>query len=84
MTMPDLHEELLGMVAEGDVVAVHLRISGNQLGDWGPLPPTGKRLEFEEMLMLTFNDSGQVRHQRGIVDNLAGLRQAGVMPTPKQ
>jgi hypothetical protein len=23
-------------------------------------------------------------HQRGIVDNLAGLRQAGVMPTPKQ
>jgi len=84
MTMPDLHEELLGMVAEGDVVAVHLRISGTQLGDWGPLPPTGKRLEFEEMLMLTFNDSGQVRHQRGIVDNLAGLRQAGVMPIPKQ
>jgi len=55
-----------------------------QLGDWGPLPPTGKRLEFEEMLMLTFNDSGRVVHQRGIVDNLAGLRQAGVMPTPKQ
>lgn len=83
-TMPDFHEELLGMVAEGDVVAVHLRISGTQLGDWGPLPPTGKRLEFEEMLMLTFNNSGQVAHQRGIVDNLAGLRQAGVMPTPKQ
>ena len=42
----------------------------------------GKRLEFDEMLFLTFNDSGQVVHQRGIVDNLAGLRQAGVIPTP--
>jgi predicted ester cyclase len=81
-TMPDYHEELLAMVAEDDTVAVHLRISGTQLGAWGPIPPTGRRLEFEEMIMLTFNDSGQVTHQRGIVDNLAGLRQAGVMPTP--
>jgi predicted ester cyclase len=83
-TMPDYHEDLLEMVAEGDSVAVHLRISGTQLGAWGPLPPTGKRLEFEEMLILTFNEAGQVVHQRGIVDNLAGLRQAGVMPTPEQ
>ncbi len=83
LTMPDYHEELLAMVAEGDTVAVHLRISGTQLGAWGPIPPTGRRLEFDEMIMLTFNDSGQVVHQRGIVDNLAGLRQAGVMPTPK-
>ena len=82
-TMPDHHEELLAMVAEDDTVAVHLRISGTQLGAWGPIPPTGRRLEFEEMIILTFNDSGQVAHQRGIVDNLAGLRQAGVMPTPK-
>lgn len=36
------------------------------------------------MIFLTFNDSGLVAHQRGIVDNLAGLRQAGVMPTPQQ
>jgi predicted ester cyclase len=82
--MPDYHEELLAMVAEHDTVAVHLRISGTQLGAWGSIPPTGRRLEFEEMIILTFNDSGQVVHQRGIVDNLAGLRQAGVMPTPEQ
>ena len=81
-TMPDYHEELIAMVAEGDVVAVHLRITGTQLGNWGPIPPTGKRLEFDEMLFLTFNALGQVVHQRGIVDNLAGLRQVGVMPNP--
>ena len=83
-TTPDYHEELIAMIGEGDVVAVHLRITGTQLGHWGPIPPTGKRLEFDEMLFLTFNASGQVVHQRGIVDNLAGLRQVGVMPTPSQ
>lgn len=81
-TTPDYHEELLGMVAEGDVVAVHLRITGTQLGAWGPVPPTGRRLDFEEIVLLTFNADGQVVHQRGIVDNLLGLRQVGVMPTP--
>jgi predicted ester cyclase len=81
-TMPDYHEELLGMVAEGDMVAVHLRISGTQLGDWGPLPPTGKYLEFDEMILLTFDAEGRVVHQRGIVDNLSALRQAGFAPTP--
>ncbi len=84
LTCPDYHEELLAMVAEGDTVAVHLRISGTQLGAWGPIPPTGKRLEFDEMIFLTFDDAGRVARQRGIVDNLAGLRQVGVMPTPKQ
>src|SRR5262249_38388897 len=79
-TFPDYHEELLAMVAEGDRVAVHLRITGTQSGHWGPLPPTNRRLEFEEMLMLTFDTDGRVVHQRGIVDNLHGLRQAGVMP----
>ena len=48
LTCPDYHEELLAMVAEGDTVAVHLRISGTQLGAWGPIPPTGKRLEFDQ------------------------------------
>jgi predicted ester cyclase len=77
---PDYHEELLAMCADGDTVAVHLRISGTHLGHWGPLEPTGRPLRFEEMLWLTFDDRGMVVHQRGIVDNLLGLRQAGVLP----
>jgi predicted ester cyclase len=81
-TFPDYREELVGLIAEGDKVAVHLRISGTQLGAWGPLPPTGRRLEFEEMIVLTFSAAGLVAHQRGLVDNLNGLRQAGVLPTP--
>jgi predicted ester cyclase len=75
-------EELLNMCAEGDAVVVHLRITGTQLGGWGPLAPTGRRLAFEEMLWLTFASDGRVAHQRGVTDNLHALRQAGVLPTP--
>ena len=71
------------MVVEGWRAAVHLRITGTQLGQWGPVAPTGKRLEFEEMLVLEFDDQARVVHQRGIVDNLIALRQAGVIPTPQ-
>ena len=81
-TFPDYHEELLSLVVEGDTAAVNLRISGTQHGAWGPVPPTGRRLEFEEMLLLRFDSDGRVVHQRGIVDNLAGLRQAGIIPSP--
>jgi predicted ester cyclase len=81
-TFPDYQEELLSMIAEQNRVALHLRIVGTQVGAWGPLPATGRRLEFEEMSILTFDSDGRVMHQRGIVDNLAALRQAGVIPSP--
>ncbi len=80
---PDYDEELLSLTAEGWRVAMHLRITGTQSGQWGSLPPTGKRLEFEEMAVLHFDSEGRVAHQRGIVDNLNALRQAGVIPTPR-
>jgi GrpB-like predicted nucleotidyltransferase (UPF0157 family)/predicted ester cyclase len=83
-TFPDYHEEPLHVLVEGWRAAVHLRITGTQLGQWGPVAPTGKRLEFEEMLILEFDDQARVVHQRGIVDNLIALRQAGVIPTPQQ
>jgi len=57
-------------------------ISGTQRGQRGPLPSTGKRVQFEEIVILQIRD-GKVRGQRGIVDNLNALRQLGVVPTPR-
>jgi predicted ester cyclase len=79
---PDYHEELLELIGEGDRVVVHLAISGTQRGQWGTLPPTGKHVQFEEIVILQIRD-GKVRRQRGIVDNLNALRQLGVVPTPR-
>ena len=81
MAFPDYHEELHELIAEGDRVVVRLTISGTQNGQWGPLPPTGKRVRFEEIVILQIRD-GKVRRQRGIPDNLDALRQLGVVPTP--
>jgi steroid delta-isomerase-like uncharacterized protein len=78
---PDFHEELEEMIAEGDKVVVRFTITGTQLGQWGPLPPTGKPVRFEEIVILRFVD-GKVIEQRGLPDNLAALRQLGVVPTP--
>ena len=78
---PDYHEELHELNAEGDRVVVHLTISGTQRGQWGPLPPTGRRVQFEEIVILQIHD-GKGRRQRGIADNLNALRQLGVVPSP--
>lgn len=74
-TFPDYHEEMLAVVEEGDLAAVHLRITGTQHGAWGPLPATGRRVEFEEMILFTFGPDGRVVRQRGIADNLTALTQ---------
>ncbi len=78
---PDYHEELHELIAEGDRVVAHFTISGTQQGQWGPLPPTGRSAQFEEIVILEIRD-GKVCRQRGIVDNLSALRQLGVLPSP--
>jgi len=78
----DFHEELEELIAEGDKVVVRFTITGTQTGQWGPLPPTGKPVRFEEIVILRFVD-GKVAEQRGLPDNLAALRQLGVVPTPR-
>jgi predicted ester cyclase len=79
---PDYHEELRELVAEGDRVVARFTISGTQRGQWGPLQPTGKRVEFEEIVILEMRD-GKVARQRGIVDNVTALRQLGVLPSAR-
>jgi predicted ester cyclase len=82
-TFPDYHEELEELIVEGDKVVVRLTVTGTQLGSWGPLPPTGKKARFEEILILRIRD-GQVVWQHGIADHLNALRQLGALPTPPQ
>lgn len=81
VAFPDYHEELHEVLADGDHVAARITISGTQLGQWGLLPPTGKRVEFGEIVILEMQ-SGKVIHQRGIADNLTALRQLGVLAMP--
>jgi predicted ester cyclase len=78
---PDYHEELGELVAEADRVVARFTISGTQDGPWGVLPPSGKPVAFDEIVILQLRD-GKVVHQSGIADNLTALRQLGILPTP--
>ena len=79
---PDYHEEVNELIAEGDRVVVYVAISGTQEGQWGPLPATGRRAQFDEIVILQIGD-GKVLRQRGIADNLSALRQLGAVPSPR-
>ena len=50
---------------------------------WGMIPPTGRRVAFDEILLLRIRD-GRVVWQRGIPDNVAALRQLGILPSPPE
>ena len=49
---PDWHEEVVQLVAEGDTVAGRFRCSGTHLGKFLGNPPTGKRMEVEEVFFV--------------------------------
>lgn len=80
-TFPDYHEELHEVIAEGDLVLAWFTISGTQEGQWGMLPPSGKKVAFDEMVLLRVA-GGKIVWQRGVPDNLTALRQLGILPTP--
>ena len=42
----DLHNEILMLVAEGDLVAAHQKWTGTQDGEFNGIPATGRKVEF--------------------------------------
>ena len=80
-TFEHFQETVHSVTADAERIVVHFTISGRQTGAWGPVPPSGKEVSFDEIVIMTVRD-GKVVRQIGIVDNLRGLRQVGVLPTP--
>jgi steroid delta-isomerase-like uncharacterized protein len=53
---PDLHHDIVDMVAERDKVAVRLNVTGTHKGEFQGIPPTGKKLSLDEMGFMTIID----------------------------
>lgn len=51
---PDLAFEVLAVVAEGDLLAANLRMSGTQQDTWKDIPPRGNRFHVEAMFFFRF------------------------------
>ena len=80
---PDWREEVVELIAEGNTVAGRFRCSGTHLGEFLGNPPTGKRMEVEEVFFLRAEDERFVDFW-GLEDSMGRMRQLGLIPTPKR
>ena len=78
-TFEGFREDIRCVVADDERVVIHFTIRGRQTGQWGPIPPTGREVEHDEIVIMTVQD-GKVVHQTGVIDDLTALRQVGVAP----
>ena len=78
---PDLHHEIVDMVAEGDKVAVRLNVTGTHKGEFQGIAPTGKRLSLDEMGFITIID-GKITEGWISADTIRLMQQIGALPPP--
>jgi C-1 hydroxylase len=76
---PDIHIDLEGLVAEGEMVATRLRLNATHQGEYLGRPPTGKRISCALMGQLRIVDGKVVEHW-GVADALHMLRQLDLVP----
>ena len=69
----DVQWHMEGMVAEGNVVAVHWTLTGTHDGEFMSIPPTGKKVSCSIMNFYTFNYEGK------IVSDLAAEGMIGIL-----
>lgn len=79
---PDLHTSFEDQMAEGDKVTLRLTFRGTHQGEFQGIPPTGKEVEFEAIVVDRIVDGKMVEHWSN-TDNLSLMQQLGVIPAPE-
>ena len=80
---PDLYFTIEEVVAEGDIVAGRLTMSGNHEGPLMDTPPTGRFVRQEYLHFVRFRDGKAIEHW-GSRDELGMMQQLGVVPEARQ
>ncbi len=76
---PDLHFEIEEMIAEGDIVAGRLTMTGTHHGPLMGMPETGRSVRQDHMHFVRFQDGKAIEHW-GVRDDLGMMQQLGVIP----
>jgi hypothetical protein len=80
-SFPDVHMEIVELVAEGDKVVGRFTCSATHLGEWLGHAPTGRRFErVDEVAIFRLRD-GRIAHAWSLEDSLSRLRQLGLVRT---
>lgn len=79
---PDWRMEIAELVAEGNMVVGRFRCSGTNQGEFKGKPPTGRRMEVDEVYFLRVED-GKFVDFWALEDDLARMRQLGLLSSPE-
>ena len=71
---PALHVSIEDVIAEGDRIAARNSVTGTHQGDYMGIPPTGRRVTYNEMFIVRFVD-GRIAETWGVVDVFSQMKQ---------
>ena len=74
----DVHYEIEDMIAEGDMVACRITVSGTQDGEFQGNPPTGKRFSVDHVHWHCLAD-GKLVERWAVRDDLGAAQQLGLL-----
>jgi predicted ester cyclase len=77
-SFPDVHMEVVELIAEGDQVAGRFTCSATHLGEWLGHPPTGRRFERVDEVSIFRMRDGRITQVWSLEDTLGRLRQLGL------
>lgn len=75
----DMEVTVEDQIAEGDKVVSRVVFHGTNDGPFGPVPPTGRRVEATGCIILRMKD-GRIAERWGNIDDLGTLQQLGLIP----
>ena len=77
---PDLEHKIEQQIAEGDIVATRVTMTGTHLGSFMGVPPTNKRISWSVLLMDQVVDGRIVLHHAS--NSWTLLADLGLLPKP--
>ncbi|GIF76708.1 ester cyclase [Asanoa siamensis] len=81
-SFPDLRYKIVDLIVSGDRAAVHWRAAGTQLGQFGPVPPTGNVVSYSGATFLRFDADGLIADVWSVNELFQLLQQLGVEMLP--
>jgi predicted ester cyclase len=77
-SFPDVHMEVVELIAEGDRVVGRFTCSATHLGAWLGHAPTGRRFERVDEVSIFRLREGRITHVWSLEDTLGRLQQLGL------
>ena len=77
-SFPDVHMEVIELIAEGDMVVGRFTCSATHLGEWQGHAPTGRRFERVDEVSIFRLHNGRIVQVWSLEDTLGRLQQLGL------